>query len=165
MKFDESSTGLPAGMGLLHKVVNGRAYTWDFEWDKSSSSYYYDWFPAEYGRENSIWVYVYENQISSGDGLITELQPLNQVDRNRPENVKIPESQDAILPILFGKEEIKVPITISYALNPDYRPFDPNIGPDSAGEEIIYIPLISCFVLITAILLFATWNNMRHVKS
>ena len=55
MKFDESSTGLPAGMGLLHKVVNGRAYTWDFEWDKSSSSYYYDWFPAEYGRENSIW--------------------------------------------------------------------------------------------------------------
>ena len=95
-------------------------------------------------------VYVYENQISSGDGVITELQPLNQVDGNRPENVKIPESQAAILPILFGKEEIKVPITISYALNPDYHPFDP--GPDSAGDEIIYIPLIFCFVLITAIL-------------
>jgi hypothetical protein len=162
MEFDELSTGLPEGTGLLHKIVNGQAYEWDSEWDESSSSYYYAWFPAEYGRENSIWVYVYGNQIESGDGLIAKLEPRNQFDGDRPENVEIPEPQDAILPILYGDEEITIPITVSYTLNPDYRPFDPNIGSDDFGDEIImaYIGFSICGLFL-AILLFVVWMGRK----
>jgi hypothetical protein len=165
IEFDELSAGLPDGTGLLHKIVNGKAYQWDSEWDESSSSYYYAWFPVKFGRENSLWVYVYGNQIESRDGLIAKLEPRNQFDGDRPENVEIPQPQDAILPILYGDEEIKIPITVSYSLNPDYGSFDPNVGSDDFGDEIIeaYLGYSICGLFL-AILLFIAWKGKKPTR-
>jgi hypothetical protein len=168
MQFDESSAGLPEGTGLLRKIVNGRAFKWDFEWDETSSSYYYTWFDPEYGRENSIWVYVYGNQIETGDGLIAKLDPRNQFDGERPENVEVPEPQDAVFPILYGEKNIEIPITVFYTLNLDYRPASSNIGRNWIGDDIIFLLQAGCFALVLVILLFisvfSAWKYIKHSK-
>jgi hypothetical protein len=157
VKFDETSTGFPPGIGLIYKVVDGQAYKWDSEWgyDGSELSYIYDWFPdADYERNDSIWLYVYGNQIRSRIGKIVDLAPLNQFDGNRPEDVKIPEPQKALLPIIYGDDKMDIPLTVSYTLNDDYRPYRTPLF-----SESFYSEMISCFVVacLMAFILLALW--------
>ena len=167
MQFDESSDGLPEGTGLLRKIVNGRAFKWDFLWLETSASYYYGWFDPEHGRESSIWVYVYGNQIDTGNGLIAELEPRNQFDGERPENVEIPKHQDAVFPILYGEKELKIPITVFYTINLEYRPASSNIGRNWI-DDIIFLLQAGCFALVLVMLLFisvfSAWKYMKRMK-
>ncbi len=152
-EFDVISVKFPLGIGPLYKLANGQAYKWDFELDNSGSSYYYAWFSNnDYeGGKDAIWLYVYGNSIESGNGRIVDLAPLNQFDGNRPKDVKIPEHQETFLPIIYGTEEIKIPLTVFYTLNNDYRPYQPNYLPDSLTPEMIYCFILICLVAIVAI--------------
>ena len=168
LKFDELSANLPEGTGFVRKIVNGQAYRWWFEWNKSSSSYYYGWFPPEYGREDAIWLYAYSNNILAGDALVVRLKPLNQFDGNRPQDVKVPDPQDAILPIYYGGNEIEVPITVFYTINLEYRPASSNIGQTWIGDDIGYALQVSCvglaLVMLLSIALFSTLKYRKRVK-
>jgi hypothetical protein len=144
---DEAPIAPPPGKGLLHKAVNGLAYDWSQDYDDVTSEYHYAWTP---GHHDSIWLYAFENQIRSSEGSVIDLAPLNQVDENRPENVKIPEPQKAFLPIIYGNEIIEIPIIISYTLNTKYRSLDSRIHEARAQAQFINI---ICFVSYAAILL------------
>jgi hypothetical protein len=136
----------------LYKVVNGQAYKWHAKHVPSTDGYYHAWF-KENGREDSVWVYVYENQIRCETGTILVLEPRNQFGGDRPENVKIPESQEVVLPVIYGTKEIQIPLTVSYTLNNDYRPYRPNYFPDSLGPEMISCFLLACFIVFVVIAL------------
>jgi hypothetical protein len=161
-EFDTISLEFPPGIGPMYKVVNGQAYKWDFEFDNSGSEYHYAWLPDDdYERGDSIWLYVYGNQILSRIGMIANLEPLNQFDGDRPKDVKIPEPQKVLLPIIYGAGELKIPLTVSYSLNNDYRPYQPNYFPDSLGPEMIFCFILISFMAIAALILLM----VRSIRS
>jgi hypothetical protein len=148
-QFDVISVDFPQGLGPVYKVVDGQAYIWSIIYNHPGSGYYFAWI-KENIRDDSVWLYVHENQVWSETGTILELDPRNLFDGDRPKDVKIPESQKVTLPIIYGTKEIQIPITISYTINPDYRSFSNNNSYDSLSPEMIY-----CFILVIFIVLVA----------
>jgi len=150
--FDTISVKFPPGIGPIYKVVDGQAYIWRIKYNHPESGYYYSWF-KENQRDDSIWLYVIDNQLRCETGMILELEPRNQYDGDRPKDVKIPEPQEVILPIIYGTDEIQIPLTVFYTLNDDYRPYQPNWLPDSLGPEMISCFLLACFIIFVVIAL------------
>ena len=102
--FDSIGVEFPSGVGPLHKVVNGQAYEWNIKYNHPGSGYQIGWF-KENQRKDSIWLYVLENRISSELGTILVLEPRNQCCGDRPKDIKIPEPQKVILPIIYGTKK------------------------------------------------------------
>jgi len=159
---DEAPVALPPGKGLLHKAVNGQAYDWSQDYDDVTLEYHYAW---ALGHHDSIWLYAFGNQIRSSEGSVVDLVPVNQFDGNRPDNVKIPEPQKVLLPIIYGNEIIEIPVTISYTLNTNYRSMDSRIREAREQNQLIStIFLASLSVIFLTVILIVVWFVRRLIK-
>ena len=159
---DEAPVDLPPGKVLLHKAVDGRAYEWGDSYDDVKQLEYTAWFLDDH---DSIWLFAFGNQIKTSNGIIVELAPVNQFDGNRPENVKIPEPQKAFLPIIYGSENIEIPIIVSYTLNTNYRSMDSRIREAREQNQLISIIfLVLLSVIFLTVILIVVWIVRRLIK-
>jgi len=163
LKFDAISVEFPPGIGPMYKVVNGQAYKWHAKHVPSTDGYFHAWF-KENRRDDSIWLYVFANQVRAETGTVLELKPLNQFGGDRPKDVKIPESQKVFLPTIYGKEEIQIPLMVSYTLNTEYRSYSYNNSPDSLTPEMIYCFILVIFVALVAGVLLVVKGIRNWIK-
>lgn len=117
--FEFFPSGVPIESGPMYKVLEGQAYVWGKKSNELEGGYDYKW-RKDTIRDNSIWIYAYWNQVLTKTGVVTELEPLNQFDGERPGNVEIPEPQIVSLPLVYGSENISIPVMVYYTLNEEY---------------------------------------------
>jgi hypothetical protein len=148
--YEDISVKLAPGVGPLNKIVNGQAYKWNDRFDVTTSSDHFSWEGEEnFKQSDSVWLGSdTDNRIASDEGTVVDLKPLNKYGGQRPPDVKIPNPQDALLPLVYGTQVLNIPITISYSLNKDYQPEEPSFFPD-------YIPIsledLLCFLIVPVI--------------
>jgi hypothetical protein len=147
--YEDISVKLAPGVGPLNKIVDGQAYKWDDRFDASKSSDHFSWEGEEnYKQSDSVWLYIgLYNQITSDEGTVVDLKPLNKYGGQRPPDVAIPDPQDALLPLIYGAQELSIPLTISYSLNKDYQPDESGYFPD----ELYLSPEILCLSIVSMI--------------
>ncbi len=131
-RYEDIGVSLPPGSGPLHKIVNGQAYKWDAkEWNSATSSYQFGWLPEDnHGQGDAVWLFSgEENWIGTDAGTVVMLKALNNFGPGRPDGVRVPDPQSAVLPFVYGTRELNVPLTVSYSLNTlDYPLPDPSSG-------------------------------------
>src|SRR6266511_1574277 len=135
-EFEATPFEYPPGTGPLYKVIDDQAYIWRAKYEHPGSGFYYAWF-KETERDDSIWLFVYDNTIWCQNAILSELEPRNQFGGDRPKDVAIPEPQQVIVPIVYGSDQIEIPISVSYTLNEEYRSFE-----SIQREQTLYISLI-----------------------
>ena len=116
--FPDIGVELPSDLVPLMKIVDGQVSFWKNDsWSQNGL----------YQEEiNTIWFHIWDDGLHCKEGRVLDFEPRNQYsyggEDNRPDNVKIPESQEVLLPIVYGTDLINIPLEISYSLNPDYNP-------------------------------------------
>lgn len=145
-EFEAMPFEYPPDMGPLYKVIDDQAYIWRAKHDHPGPGFYYAWF-KETERDDSVWLYVSNNKIWCQNAIISELESRNQFGGDRPKDVAIPDPQQVIVPIIYGSEQIAIPISVSYTLNEEYRSFK-----SIQREQTLCISLI-CLISVSAILL------------
>lgn len=156
-EFDTVPFEFPLGTGPLYKVVDGQAYIWQMKSNNQETGYHYAWY-KESERDDSIWLYVSDNQIRCQNATISYLEIRNHHGGDRPKDVTVPDPQYLVLPLIYGSEQIEIQITISYTLNYEYQSFA-----NLQREQSLFISVI-CFVFIMAIFFMIrglTVNNSR----
>lgn len=145
MNFDDINIEFSPGIGPLYKVVDGEAYFWRNGWSQNG---------LLLEEIDSIWLHISWNSIRCENGNVLDLEPRNPDSNDRPADVIIPDPQEVLLPIIYGEEYIDIPITISYTLNEDYKPYieKPNIFDD---YTIVYIIIGIGIMVLTIIFGFS----------
>jgi len=140
------SVKLPAGIGPLNVIADGKAYFW-VERGQYGENAYFGWVRERAPSSDSVRLDCEGNRIVSDAGTVLGLKPLNPYDGDRPSTVAIPGPQDASLPLLYGTQDLKIPLTISYSLNEDYHKYQTSLIPDYIGP----IELLSCLIIAVVV--------------
>lgn len=148
---------LPPGFHPQYKVVDGQAYYWRNGWRNGRSV-------SSEGAIDSIWLNISHNSIRCNLDRVLELKPLNRFSSDRPEDVKIPESQEALLPIVYGNEFIYIPLTISYALNEKYPPTEALNIEALINYALVILFISGIIIFVLSVLGFLKWVEKRVLK-
>jgi len=144
--YEDIGVDLPLGIEPLHKVVSGNAYQWqgDDGWSQN----------GRYEEEiDTLWLHVMRNSIFCDDDKIFDLDPRNQNDK-LPKNVQVPESQDVLLPMIYGTKYIYIPLTISYVINEEDYP-STEFDYSSTFDKVIVFIFILLIIALLRNLFFA----------
>jgi hypothetical protein len=139
---------LPAGVGPTHKIVNQQVFTWQP----------YAGTPQAYPvtgnqRTDAVFLKINDNILQSDEAAVIDLAPHNRTGDARPADVRLPDAQTVTFPLIYGTQLIQVPISVSYMLNPSYRPNSVASPPDGCRRTTIIPALGVCLaVLLTVVL-------------
>lgn len=140
-KYEDIGVELPPGIEPLHKVVSGKAYQWQNGWSQN----------GRYQEEiDTLWLYVNNNRIFCDDDWLLDLEPRNQ-NGERPENIQFPESQDVLLPVIYGTEYLFIPLKISYVINDEYQSVQM-----LDFNSIVYI--VKAFIFLLLFIIVFLWS-------
>ncbi len=141
---------LPPGTGPINKIVSGQAFAWLVETS-------FTWVPDTWDHPDSIWlVSSFNNRIGSDSGSALVLKPLNDYGGNRPYDVKIPDPQSGLLRLVYGIEQLGIPVSVSYTLNENYKPENPYVASEYADWPVLGICLVFIVLAMGAILWITT---------
>jgi hypothetical protein len=145
---------LPPGFHPQFKVVDGQAYYWRNGWRNGRST-------ISEGDVDSIWLSISDNSIRCNSDRVLELEPLNRFSSDRPKDVKIPESQEALLPIVYGNKFIYIPLTISYTLNEKYHPTEALNIAALINYALVALFISGIIIFVLSVLGFLKWVEKR----
>lgn len=162
--YEGISVKLAPGIGPLNMIVDGQAFKWDLEFDDSKPSYYFTWVPEDnHNQSDSVWLDTYiGNVIGSDMGVVFRLKPLNQYGDQRPANVAVPEPQEAVLPLIYGIQELSIPLTISYSLSDAYQPAGAGSLSDYVSPQMLPCLLIVGLYLLGAWMIWHILGSVRR---
>jgi hypothetical protein len=118
---DEPSNFPQAGnpsQPILHRLVSGKAFSWGFVQpapDKEPTT------QRPYAP-HSITAQVSRGWVVANEALLAEYADHNKTADGRPSDVAIPPPQQITLHFVYGSDNVAIPLTIAYKLNPDYDP-------------------------------------------
>lgn len=140
-KYEDIGVELPLGIEPLHKVVSGKAYQWQNGWSQN----------GRYQEEiDTLWLYIYHNMIFCDGDWLLDLDPRNQ-NGERPVNIQVPESQDVLLPVIYGTEYLYIPLAISYVINDEYQ----------SAQTLDYnltVYIVTAFIFILLFIIIFLWS-------
>lgn len=150
--FEFIISEFPMGTGPMYKVVDGKAYFWKKRSNDSGTGYNYAW-GKETSGDDLIWVFAYMNRIRTETSTVMELEMLNKVYEERPDDVEIPKPQNVFLPMIYGSDALRIPMMVSYTLNKNYISLSEYT---KASSFYYYIDIIGiACVYLSPLLLFA----------
>jgi len=103
----------PDRFGPTMKVVDGQAWDWKPHY---TGEKVWTWQPAG----DAIELLIGGEAISMPNSYVAYFT--NEIGDNRPANAPLPPAERAEIRLVYGAELITIPVTVSYALNPDYEP-------------------------------------------
>jgi hypothetical protein len=162
--YEDISVKLAPGVGPLNKIVDGQAYKWNLRFDGSKSSDYFAWKGEDnYKQSDAVWLEInLDNRITSDEGTVLVLKPLNRYGGQRPPDVDIPDPQAALLSIIYGTQELSIPLTISYSLNNDYQPDGFRSLSDLISPQILpYLLIVGIYFLFAGIIWFTIRSERK----
>lgn len=154
MPLPDQLDSLPPGRIIWHKIVDGRSFTWEREYEHTRASSSWSWAAVSGTPSSHIRLSVYRNLFHSQTTTIQPLDPRNPYDEVRPSTPVIPAAQMISVTLLYGKQEINVPVTIRYQLNPDYDPLTVERARNACGSYDLFAstdPLTLWFVMSSAV--------------
>ncbi len=153
--YEDIWVQLPSGTGPINKVVAGVAFKWKLGLLSPNSGPQYAWrLEDNYHHTDSVWLFAgLYNRIASDSGTAVNLKPLNQYRGYRPANVKVPDPQDVALGLIYGTQELSIPLTVSYTLNEDYHSPGSGIFPEQVSTGTVLV----CSIYGVALAMFVVW--------
>lgn len=114
--YDESnfqSSEFPSGFGAKLLLVSRKAYFWDMQ----------GWTAIGYENQNNLIIRIISyNQLIGYEYTLLNLEAINVMKDDRPNDIEIPEPQYPYLSFSYDREFVQMKIEISYELNPKYIP-------------------------------------------
>lgn len=139
--FPDIGVELSSDLVPLMKIIDGQVSFWkNGVWSQNGL----------YQEEiDTIWLRISDDALHCKEGRVLDFEIRNEYsydEADRPDDVKIPESQEVLLPVVYGKKLIYVPLEISYSLNLDYNPV--------RQINLTNFVIICCGIVFLFILLF-----------
>jgi hypothetical protein len=161
--FEPLPYSLPAGVGPMHKILSQQA----FAWEAIDTQRHMAWNASTHDHPDAVLLSIDQNRVASDKGHIVDLAPRNQTGDNRPAQIQPPAPQTVLLPLIYGTQFLYVPVMISYAVNPTYKPNSVarsfqacrNIGSSTCLIGLIFVGGIA-----PGWLSYRRWNS-RHIRN
>lgn len=159
---------LPAGRGALYQIANGQVFTWDSflnvrtypqPGQATTQPRPGGWVASQARPSDVVLLTIADNVLkideapSYGISEVSRLAARNRTGDARPADVALPAAQAVMVPLLYGIQLIEVPIAVTYALNPSYRP-NSVAQPDGCRGGSLAPIAIFCFAGLLAVVLF-----------
>ncbi len=160
--YEDISVQLPSGTGPINKVAAGVAFKWKLGLTGPNSGPVYTWrLEDNHHHYDSVWLFAgLYNRIASDSGTVLNLKPRNEYGGYRPTNAKAPYPQNAALGLIYGTQELRIPLTVSYTLNEAYHSPESGIFPDHVSTGTV----VACSIYGAALVMFVlrlAWQHRR----
>jgi hypothetical protein len=137
-EYEKLAVAFPSNTGPLHKLMDGQVFTWRsvtvdpdqppvLAWDNEPST------------TDRLKITVWFEDVSAGRGRVARVQRRNQTGNNRPSNVAVPPPQQTELTLVYGDQQLTVPLTISYVLNQAYDPNSVREGTSGCNNGSLFL--------------------------
>jgi hypothetical protein len=160
--FEPVPLTLPAGVVPTHKIVSHQAVTWRPIDDTSQTQARMGWTQATSDRKDAVLLEIQHDTLQSDQADIIDLVPRNRTGDDRPANVRVPDPQQIAFPLIYGTQLLQVPITVSYLLNPTYKPDSVARSRTACTSSLPVILGVSMLAVVVCIVAGVGWISYRQ---
>jgi hypothetical protein len=163
--FERVPLTLPPGVGPTHKIERQQAVTWRPIFDTPQSQARMGWTQETSERKDAVLLEIHHNTLQSDQADVIDLASRNHTGDNRPTDVRLPDPQMVTFPLIYGTQLVEVPITISYVLNPTYKPDSVARSLNACRSSLfpaVALGMVAALVIIIAGVVSLRYWRRRH---